>query len=258
MKYIYMLRVNLRKNMIYKASCIIDIVVAMVTIIILKFFWQTMYADSYEQYRYMLNYAVFTNIISVIYNVSVYNSLINKIRTGDICIDLVRPWNVITSLFFEEWGIKLSKIVTDVIPVSLICVLFFQIQGQTPVRFLLLCVSVFLSSVILFLVKICVSMICFWIMEAWSLLLLVDTIVLVLSGKFVPSWLMPEFFQQIMKCFPFIWIYQKPVELYLSDQFSAMSLLALFGMYLFWILLLLLVTRIIWGRAANKMIVQGG
>lgn len=101
-------------------------------------------------------------------------------------------------------------------------------------------------------------MICFWIMEAWSLLLLVDTIVLVLSGKFVPSWLMPEFFQQIMKCFPFIWIYQKPVELYLSDQFSAMSLLALFGMYLFWILLLLLVTRIIWGRAANKMIVQGG
>ena len=241
-------------------SCVIDFVVAIVSILILKYFWGTMYADSKQQYLYMLNYAVLANVISIVYGINATNSLIGKIRTGDICVDLVRPWNVIVSLFFEDVGANTSRFLINGTPVILISVVFFSVKINSLAAVLWLVISVFLSSIILFLVKVCVSMICFWVVEAWSLTLLIDTVVLVLSGKFIPGWLMPRCIENIMNCLPFIWTYQKPIEIYLKTKFNFFSFECLSGMAMqvIWIVILTVMITLVWNRAIRKVTIQGG
>ena len=83
-----------------------------------------------------------------------------------------------------------------------------------------------------------------------------------LSGQFLPTWMMPQWLEKIMNALPFIWIYQKPISVYLgtaaegyivgNDYFQVLL------MQLGWIIGLYILVLGIWRIAVKKLSVQGG
>lgn len=188
------------------------------------------------------------------------NFLAGRIRSGDVSIDLIKPWSVITGFYCDDFGANLVKIVTKIVPVLAISYILFENINISLKAGIILCCSIFFSMVIVFLTKICASLICFWVTEAISIQILLDTVILLLSGRMIPSWILPKWLENVMDCLPFIWTIQKPIEIcigiFQTDFSREVSIL--FGVQLFWTVILLLCTICLWRKAYKRIIVQGG
>lgn len=261
MGYLGLFKISFKKNTTYRLSCVIDIIISIITIFIFYYFWKALYGKDVENFTYMINYSVIAQLVYGLFYMFSPSTLVDKIRTGNICIDLLRPWNILVSLLVEDLGAIAVRVFTTVIPVSLLFTFIFQLKMPKILPLIGLIIATFIAIIILYLIKMCVSMICFWITEAWSFSILLDVVILIFSGKFVPSWLMPESMEKVMNFLPFIWTCEKPVKIYLDclneDQFSFDSFSFLLSQ-LVWLAILILILCIIWKRALKKLAVQGG
>ena len=73
---------------------------------------------------------------------------------------------------------------------------------------------------------------------------------------------MPEWLEKVMNALPFIWIYQKPISIYLgtAGEGSAMGLdyFRIILLQMGWIIGLYLLVLCIWRIAVKRLSVQGG
>lgn len=257
-KYLCMIQTSLKQNSVYKMAYMIEISSGIFSIIIMKALWEMLYLDSAELASYMLDYNILSTILGVIFVFNSPTKLTDSIRNGNISLDILRPWNLFIGYLCEDLGGIIYRIMTRALPVYLIAVLLYGFHFSTISRGLLLICSIPLSICILYLSKICLSLLCFWILEAWSLQLLLDTLILILSGKLIPSWIFPDSFEKYFYFFPYIWTIQKPVELCLQSNQLERTVIFMFTIQIFWILLLFLIVWILWGNAYKRLVVQGG
>lgn len=258
MKYISIIRINIKNKFIYNWSVVFNIFCSIISIIALLFFWKALYKDDNQSFLYMANYVVIAELLSSIYSLQAPNILCSEIRGGGVSIELLRPWNYILTLFFGDIGKIIAGFFTTGIPIILITKLTFDLYFPSIYIFSLFILNVFLSIIILFLIKIIVSMACFWIFEAWSMLILVDIVIRFFSGKFIPSWLMPSTLKNIIDVLPFVWIFQKPIELYLSGYngtyIDIKQFVFFIGLQMLWIIILFTIQNFLWKRAITKII----
>ena len=262
MKYVKILILGQKKVFAYRHSILLNIFAHMVSIIILQKFWFALYGNDYKQYIYMANYAVISQILSIVYQVKSSNKLASNIRTGGISIELLRPWNYIVSLICEDIGYILGNLLSAGMALFVISRLIFKLVVPSIKNFCLFFIAVTLAFVILFLIRTIVAMACFWLIESSSLLILTNVIVNLLSGQFLPTWLMPDWLSNLMQSLPFVWIYQKPIGIYLSSlnssSITSLEYINFFSMQIVWIILLCILAKFIWNKAITKLSIQGG
>lgn len=260
--YFKILKNSLKKEFTYNWSTFFNIVSSLITILLLQSFWKVLYKDDSAQYIYMINYTTISILISALLTLVSPNEMSEKIRNGGISIEFIRPWNYLLSLVFVDLGVIISKILTIIVPIYIVSMLLFGLYVPGIIIIVLSICSIIFSFIILFLVSNIVSMICFWVTEAWSMLILLDIVVQFFSGQFLPSWIMPKIIENIMNIMPFIWISQKPVELYIAGlnggNVDISQYLFCFKMQLIWIIILLVLVTFIWRIASRKLAVQGG
>lgn len=262
MKYIKIAELGLKRVFSYKASIILLLFSSMASIFILQKFWLALYGNDYSQYLYMANYAIVSQILGIIYRINSPNTLSSHIRSGAISVQLLRPWEYINALLFEDLGIIIGNLLSSGIVLFVSAKVLFNMQIPPVENILLFLLSAFLGFMLLFLVQILVAMACFWVIEASSLLILISVVIDLLSGQFLPSWLMPAWLEKIMNALPFIWIYQKPISIYMGTGRGSSVIetdyLRIILLQLGWIIGLYILVLGIWRIAVNKLSVQGG
>jgi ABC-2 type transport system permease protein len=229
---------------------------------IMLLIWKALYKDDSSSYAYMLNYSIIAQILNAIYISHYSNDMLNKIMSGAISVELVRPWNYITSIFFKDLGVIIVNITVTVLPLVLISKIFLHMYTPISIYVVLFFISIFFSILILFLLKMIVSMLSFWFLETWSFIVLFDILVRFFSGQFLPDWIMPVFLKRVMNVLPFIWTYQKPIEIYLAKYKNAHTSIYSFMhpilLQLIWVVVLVVIVALIWNKAVSKLVVQGG
>jgi ABC-2 type transport system permease protein len=259
--YYKMFKISIKKQLAYNWEIFFSSLISIISMFILASFWKTIYENDIEKYIRMLNYAIIAQILGKAYYINAGDKLAGMIRDGSLSIELLKPYNVIIRLFTENFGMVIVKIITCSIPTFLLSLVFFKINIPGILNFTFFLVMIFLSILLLFLIKVLISTICFWIIEAWSLLILSNTIILLFSGKFIPDWMMPELLKKIMNYLPFIWMYQKPIEIYqlrTSNIELVHSSLKVIGMQGFWIFILVCLLTYVWKKSIKMLVVQGG
>lgn len=260
--YLQLLRLGQRRVFIYNYNVIMNIFVKLISILILQKFWKALYADDLHNYIFMVNYAIVAQMLAVIYYINAPNKLAYNIRTGGISTELLRPWNYIITLLFEDLGAMSGNLAVVVLPLILISRLCFNFTMPKLESLLIFIVCVILAYIILFLIKIIISMLCFWVIEASSFLILINVVINLLSGQFLPSWLLPSGLKNVMNAMPFVWTYQKPIEIYLSKLngtlFTISDYLSVLHMQMKWITCLTVILVLMWKIAIKKINIQGG
>jgi ABC-2 type transport system permease protein len=94
-------------------------------------------------------------------------------------------------------------------------------------------------------------------MTAFSLEWLLQGLLTLFSGSFVPLWFFPEAALPAVRHLPFAWIGFYPVAVYLG-KLSPEGALGYLGLGLGWALLLSLLVAWLWHRATLRISVQGG
>lgn len=260
MKYLAFTIMSMKKSLYYRKSSGLTIFFSCFEIYILSLFWKAIYIDNYQMYKFMLFYSILSQIMNTMYFFNL--KLSQNIRSGDLSVELLRPLHYIGVLYFENLGEAFGKIVTVAIPVLIISIFFLKFPIIGIMQFSIWIICIFLSFILLFLIKAITELACFWFVEAWSLGYIVNTLIRLLSGSFLPSFLVTSNLEKAMNNLPFIWIYQKPIELYIEgvgqSTINLSAYYKIWGNQLLWILGLSMCVCFLWTSGRKKIMIQGG
>jgi ABC-2 type transport system permease protein len=255
-----------RANMAYKTEVGMFLFGQIINIFVQVYIWYAIYG-SHQQLQSnigsvyiseMITYVVISNCIAVFATSDVIYKISNKVSSGEIVMDLIKPMSFRSTVFCQSLGANLFRILFELIPVILVSLLFFHLllpQWTHLLFFLLMLVN---SLILNFLVTYIIGLISFWYILVWQLNTVLNGLVRLFSGAFIPVWFFPDSFVTISYFFPFRLMYYEPVSVYLGKVSGGYAISLIILQQFLWIIGLLLLERLMWSRAVNKLVLQGG
>jgi ABC-2 type transport system permease protein len=181
--------------------------------------------------------------------------LSTRVRTGDVVVDLGRPWDLQLAMLATDLGRAGHAVVMRLLPPVAFGALFFPFRWPAHVEtFVLFAVSVTLAVVVCFGARFLLNASAFWMLDARGVLAVWGVVGGVLSGLIVPISWYPQWAQAILAFTPFPAIFQTPIDVF-TERGNPLALIANQAV---WVALLLLAGRFALRRGARRLVVQGG
>jgi len=181
-----------------------------------------------------------------------------RIRTGDITVDFLRPLDVHTAMMAHELGRSLFSLLPRGLPSVLIgALLVGMATPDSPAAYAIGAVSLLLAMVISAATVYLVAAAGFWIVETRGVQLLYMVLAGFLAGLFVPLWLFPDWLQGIALATPFPSMLMFPTDI-LSGRTTGVDALELVGVQLLWLTAMVSVGQLMTRRGRRHLEVQGG
>ena len=184
--------------------------------------------------------------------------LADRIRTGDVVIDLYRPLDFQGYWLAQDLGRATQGLVTRGVASFVAGFLAFAlVVPTTPAGVAAATVTLVLAVVVSFAFRYLVALGSFWLVDDRGLVLIGGILAMFLSGFLVPVTFFPEWLQAVAGASPFPAMVQLPVEVFLGQHEGA-GLARVVAVQLTWAAVLLGAGRALGALAVRKVVVQGG
>jgi ABC-2 type transport system permease protein len=188
-----------------------------------------------------------------------WNELADRIRSGDVAADLLRPVPPVTSYLATDLGRAAHGMLTRFVPPVIAGLIFFPLYP--PARWFtvpLFAVSVLLAVVVSFACRFLVNATAYWLHDARGPIMLWTLSAGVLAGLYFPLRLLPDALAvTLWVATPFPSILQTPLDVLVERDPPALQT-GLVGLQAAWAGALLAVCVLVQRRAERKLVVQGG
>lgn len=182
----------------------------------------------------------------------------DRVRTGQIAIDLARPIDLQLSYWARDLGRATLALPTRGLPTLLLgAVLVGVAAPPTWTAYPLGLLSVLLGVSISFLCRYGVNLIAFWVLEIRGYLSLYVLVLGLLSGLYLPVHIFPGWLRTVAYASPFPSMLQSPIDV-LSGRVVDGGALEVLAVQLAWLVALVALTRVVLWRASQRLVVQGG
>ena len=183
------------------------------------------------------------------------NELGDRIRSGDIAIDLARPWNLGVATLFTDMGRAAHGVVTRFVPQLLVGMLFFPFHWPTdPWVALAFPASVLLAQVVSSTIQFLIGLSTFWLLDSRGVAMLYSVLGATLAGLEIPLNYFPDWAQRVLSFTPFPSMLQLPINVFVQSG----SLPGTLAQQLVWAVLVFGAGQLVLRRAVHKLVVQGG
>ncbi|WP_201437627.1 ABC transporter permease [Saccharothrix sp. 6-C] len=180
--------------------------------------------------------------------------LADRVRSGDVVVDLYRPWHLQFALFAEDVGRAGYAVLVRLAPPVAFGALFFPFRwpsiGTAPV----FAVSVALALTVSFGMRFLLNATTFWLLDNRGVQALYTAFTWLFCGLAVPLAFFPGWALPIVWSTPFAAMLQAPIDIFL-ERGSPWPFLA--GQA-FWAVAVLAAGHLALNRAVRKVVVQGG
>jgi ABC-2 type transport system permease protein len=181
-----------------------------------------------------------------------------RIKSGDIAVDFVRPLDVQAASVTLEVGQRLFALLPRGLPSVLIGVLVVGMtMPTTPLPYLLGALSVLLGIVVSCTTVYLVAAARFWLVEGRGLELFYMIVSGFLAGLFVPVPLFPDWLQTLAAATPFPSMLQHPVDV-ISGRVGIAASVRLVGVQLGWLTATAALGAVLTRAGRVRLEVQGG
>ena len=182
-----------------------------------------------------------------------------RIRTGDVITDLLRPIDPVWQLLAADLGRAGYAVLTRfVVPVVVGALAFDLYAPRRPVTYALFACSILLATIVCFSCRYLVNAAAYWLLDvrgpqtAWTL-----TSGL-FGGLYFPVWFFPDAMAiGLIVATPFPSVIQIPLDI-LVERGSPAVQLGLLGVQAGWVVTLLALCRWVQRRGERKLVIQGG
>ncbi|MPY63442.1 ABC transporter permease [Streptomyces spongiae] len=181
--------------------------------------------------------------------------LIERIRTGDIAIDLYRPADLQAWWLAADTGRALFQLLgRGVFPMA--CgALFFDLALPTDLLTWAAClVAIALGTVVSFAIRYIVALCAFWLMDGAGAMQLTWLGGMFFSGMLLPLNVFPGALGELARLLPWSALLQAPADVLMGEA----DPLSTFAFQAGWAVVLLAVGRMIQSAATRRVVVQGG
>jgi ABC-2 type transport system permease protein len=188
-----------------------------------------------------------------------WTELADRIRTGDVASDLLRPVHPVTSYLATDLGRAAYAALTRFLPPVLTGPFFFDLylpgRWATGPLFVL---SVLLALIICFGCRYLVNATAYWLQDVRGPLLVWMLLSGVLSGLYFPLRFLPDWcYLPLWLATPFPSLLQSPLDVLVERDPPAVQA-GLVAVQAVWAGLILLACRAVQRRAERRLVVQGG
>jgi len=188
-----------------------------------------------------------------------WGDLADRIRTGDIVADLVRPVSPVTAYLAADLGRATHALVTRVGPPVLVGALFFPLA--TPSRWQtvpLFAVSVLLAVIGSFACRYLVNATAYWLDDARGPLMFWTLGSGVLAGLYFPLRLLPDWMTvTLWVATPLPGLLQTPLDVLIERDQPALQA-GLVALQAVWAVIMLALAHWVQRRAERRLVAQGG
>jgi ABC-2 type transport system permease protein len=181
-----------------------------------------------------------------------------RIRTGDVAIDLCRPYD------FQGWwaAVAYGKCAfyswARGIPPFLVGAAVFHLRlPEHAATWLAFAIAVLFAVGIAFAWNFVLQLTAFWILDVRGPHQIGWIAAQFLSGAFVPLVLFPSWIEPTVRALPFASMVQLPVEVFL-DKHTGADLALVYARQALWLVAIVLLGRAVLVRAVRKVVIQGG
>ncbi|MCW3157460.1 ABC transporter permease [Micropruina sonneratiae] len=183
------------------------------------------------------------------------SELAQRIKAGDIAVDLLRPVPPAGGWLAAELGRAASALLVRVAPMLALGAITtgLAIPGHAG-DWLLGLLSVALAVTLAFQGWLLVNLAALWVLEVRGYLNLYMIVMNLLCGLFVPVSWFPDWLYAITLATPFPSMFQAPINVVLGTGSPWLAL----GVQLAWVAGLGLATQVVLRRGLTRMVVQGG
>jgi ABC-2 type transport system permease protein len=186
------------------------------------------------------------------------DDLAERIRTGDVAIDLYRPVGLLGWYLAGDLGRATYHLLTRGLAPTLIGALLFDIRMPAgPVAALAFLASLPLAVTVSFALRFLVASTAFWLLDASGARVLSGALAMFFSGMVLPLVLFPGWLGTLARTLPWSAMVQVPNDIWLGQYPGADLALAL-GFQLAWALALLGCCALVMRAATRKVVLQGG
>lgn len=187
-----------------------------------------------------------------------WTELADRVRTGDVAIDLARPIDLQLAWLAADLGrAGWALLSRGILPLAFGAFVYGVYVPSDPTAILLFPVSITVAVVISFGCRFMVNLCAFWLVEVRGIVMLYVLVSGLLGGHLVPVQLFPHWLRDLAYGTPFPSMVQSPIDL-VTGQATGTEALGLVGMQVAWAAGLLLAGRLVLARATAKLVVQGG
>jgi ABC-2 type transport system permease protein len=260
-KYLHLVSIGIQEAIEYKAAFFVFVLSAFFPIIVKYYLWTAIYKNSSTVFGYsyteMISYTVISSLVSKITITGFKGDVNDDIKNGGLNKYLVRPIDYSLYRICNYIGNKIIQfLIVIVVPFSILIpfnIYDLQIEYGNIVLFLIALILALTQNFYMFYA---LSLSTFWLKEAWGVFILADIIINFLSGGLFPLEAFGDTFVNISKYFPFQYTIYFPSNV-LSGKLDLEDIVYGMAIQIFWTILFVLISRMVW-RAGTKIYTANG
>ncbi|MDE0220622.1 MAG: ABC-2 family transporter protein [Spirochaetaceae bacterium] len=208
--------------------------------------------------REMTTYVLLSSALSYLVYADVIERIDQRIKSGEIAIDFIRPISHLLYHLAGVWGGSLYSIAVQLVPMAVLVIAIVGIELPPTAGAGLLCLALVPgASLLLFLMSYTLGLVGFWHMSVWQLGAYLWMMIRLFSGAFIPLWFFPDWLVAVSDYLPFRLLYFAPIAAWLG-KITPAEAAALVAHQWVWIGALLVLQRVLWLAGIRKVVVQGG
>ncbi|WP_329616031.1 ABC-2 family transporter protein [Streptomyces brevispora] len=186
------------------------------------------------------------------------DELMERIRTGDVAVDLYRPIDLQLWWLACDLGRAAFHLLgRGIMPMLLGSFAFDLALPTSPGIWPTFLVSVALGVVVSFAIRYLVALSAFWLMDGAGAAQIAFLAGMFFSGLLLPLNLFPGLLGEVARALPWSALLQVPADVFLGRH-TGWGLVRAYGFQAGWALALLSVGRLLQSAATRRVVVQGG
>ncbi|MFI5754481.1 ABC transporter permease [Streptomyces sp. NPDC051569] len=186
------------------------------------------------------------------------DELIERIRTGDIAVDLYRPADLQLWWMAGDLGRAAFHLLgRGIVPLALGALAFDLALPANPLTWLAFLLSVAFGVLVSFSIRYLVALSAFWLMDGAGVSQMAWLGGMFFSGSLLPLNVFPGLLGEVARALPWSSLLQVPADVFLGRR-TGWGLAGAYTFQLGWALALLAVGRVLQSAATRRVVVQGG
>ncbi len=250
-------RIAFKNSFAYRSSVFMNLFGSVISIVAQLALWVYIFRNNSDMLNYMMAYVVISRVLGILFTNNITDQLGAKIISGDFVTELIKPINLVYTLWSSSFGTICAGMVNQC---TLLIIVFLPVLIKVKITILSFALFILVSILGLILSNILyvlIGYLAFVVIETWPYKRLLDDTIRLLSGAVIPIAFFPGWLENVVKCFPFHFIYSFPLRI-LLNKVSIVEMVSSLVMMILWIFMLLFLLVKIYKWSVKYCIVQGG
>ncbi|MEW2547167.1 ABC-2 family transporter protein [Streptomyces sp. NPDC047002] len=186
------------------------------------------------------------------------DDLLDRIRSGDIAVDLYRPADLQLWWLAQDLGRAVFQLLArGAVPVAVGALFFDLALPADPLVWAAFLGAVLLGNVVSFAIRYVVGLSGFWLLDGTGALQLSRLAATFWSGMLLPLNVFPGLLGQVARALPWSAQLQLPADVLLGTE-RGWAVAGVYGFQAAWAVVLLALGRVLQTAATRRLVVQGG